>query len=830
MLDSMPIPAAAEAATESQEIITRVITAYETNKDAYANTHFESKNSALEIAVRLLGRADTAQGTHLTPEQAIRMAELYGRCAGIAKRYGIYDNELLSESRLGQILKCLIVPNRDEARQRGADLLERCATEYLRIRNRSAAGIELTNASLLVLEMHNPSHAQLTRARQLLERGKSLKKEGTVDWAYSEANIGLCERMLAQSDPEKLKLAHKRFRNAERVFQRHGQGESFEYYLLSNTAEILIDWWESVKKRNIKKLVLSNLDNVPDPYRDTARSEPVLTYSALRSNPAAFGFESIPEWLNSPVDPTSIDKELFKPGSVLERMKSELSRYGSGSAEYAHLSWKAYELDASILGHTQPSEHLLRILISTFERGEVELFFIRARKLVGQCPGHPEDYHRILILLCRSLQYFRNKWSESDIERFLRRNPVSFRFIACELAEREDWHWSFQVLEHSRGLTSGRMIRYRDIPEVSDPQRVWMHLTHSPKATYCIARYFDGTGEKTVGEGFASLSGAKLAELFSSYDGLLSAQLRTAPGATRAAVRKILDATEPLSQWIIRTAGEREPTILPGGYYQSFPIATQVYLESLTRSTDVRAVIAPSLTACSNNWRADSATIHELGICSAHDVPGTAVLFWAQQEEAAIRAAVPELNCSTITGTSVDLVNEIGNLDVIHFSGHSRADAEPLDSSVFLHGGTLSVREILELDLNLHACILSSCQSGLPLNFDRQDEHLSLQSAFFYAGTTMVIGTLWPVRDIVAFTFGLLMYRSLPEWSYDLESAFFTAIRRLQKLTVRELKTLLAELGIEPPESVGAVEATDTIVFPDFYDHGAYTLMAARRS
>ncbi|MFE3442545.1 CHAT domain-containing protein [Nocardia sp. NPDC059180] len=832
MLDNTPVPTpnATEAPTESQETINVIMTVYETNKDTYARMDFENKNSAIEIAARLLRRADTAQDTRLTPEQAIRMSELYGRCAGIARRYNIDDNEILCESRLGQILKYLIVPNRDEARKRGAELLERCADEYLRIRNRGAAGIELTNASLLILEMHNPSFAKLARARKILERGKSLKSKNTVDWAYSEANIGLCERMLANSDPDKLKLAHKRFRSAERVFQRHDQGESFEYYFLSNTAEVLIDWWDSMRKQNIKKLILSNLDNLPSPYLDTAGSDPVLIYNALHSNHAAFGFESIPDWANSPVDPTPIDPELSSPSEVLERIQSELSRYNANSGNYAHLIWKAYELSASIFGHTEPSEQLLETLISTFEQGEVELFFIRSRKIVGQCPAHSETYHRILVLLCRSMQYIRNKWSERDIERFLRRNPVSFRFIACELAEREDWHWSFQILEQSRGLTSGRMTRYRAIPEVSDPQRVWIHLTHSPKATYCIARYFDGTAETTVGERFESLSGANLAELFSSYDGLLSTQLRNASSKTRAAVQKVMDATKPISQWIITITGNRNPTILPGGYYQSFPIATQVYLESLARTMDTRAAVAPSLTACSNNWHPGSSSIQKFGICSAHDVAGTAALFWAQQEEAVIRSSLPHLDCSTITGTSVDLVREIENLDAIHFSGHSQAGADPLDSSVILHGGSLSAREILQLDLTLHACVLSSCQSGLSLNFDRQDEHLSLQSAFFYAGTTVVIGTLWPVRDIVAFTFGFLLYRSLPDCSYDIERAFFIAVRRLQELTVEELKALLSELGIEPPESTSTLEGLDTLAFPAFHDHGAYALMAARRS
>jgi CHAT domain-containing protein len=101
------------------------------------------------------------------------------------------------------------------------------------------------------------------------------------------------------------------------------------------------------------------------------------------------------------------------------------------------------------------------------------------------------------------------------------------------------------------------------------------------------------------------------------------------------------------------------------------------------------------------------------------------------------------------------------DLDILHLACHGTFDAErPERSGIVLADGTLTVREILGLRLDLDLVTLSACDSGVSRTRPG-DELIGLTRAFIYAGTPSVLVSLWSVDEVST---GLLMtafYRGL---------------------------------------------------------------------
>ena len=106
----------------------------------------------------------------------------------------------------------------------------------------------------------------------------------------------------------------------------------------------------------------------------------------------------------------------------------------------------------------------------------------------------------------------------------------------------------------------------------------------------------------------------------------------------------------------------------------------------------------------------------------------------------------------------------------LHFASHGLIDEDrPHFSSIYLNPGTaeedgyLTMREVFDLKLNSDLVVLSACKTGLGRNV-RGEGVMGLARAFFYAGTSSVLVSLWSVDD-----------RSTAEFM----TAFYSA-RRLQ--------------------------------------------------
>jgi len=98
--------------------------------------------------------------------------------------------------------------------------------------------------------------------------------------------------------------------------------------------------------------------------------------------------------------------------------------------------------------------------------------------------------------------------------------------------------------------------------------------------------------------------------------------------------------------------------------------------------------------------------------------------------------------------------NELDNYKIIHFATHSIIDERrPNRSSIVLaldkdpeEDGFLQMREVYNIKLNADLVTLSSCQTGLG-ELIRGEGIEGINRAFFYAGSSSIIMSLWPIND-----------------------------------------------------------------------------------
>lgn len=111
---------------------------------------------------------------------------------------------------------------------------------------------------------------------------------------------------------------------------------------------------------------------------------------------------------------------------------------------------------------------------------------------------------------------------------------------------------------------------------------------------------------------------------------------------------------------------------------------------------------------------------------------------------------------------SEDLVKSarLADYQILHFAAHGLIDDQkPARSAIILaldkdpgEDGFLQMREILNLKLNSDLVVLSSCQTGLG-RFIRGEGLETLSRAFFFAGSSSVLTSLWAINDQVTAQF-----------------------------------------------------------------------------
>jgi CHAT domain-containing protein len=133
-------------------------------------------------------------------------------------------------------------------------------------------------------------------------------------------------------------------------------------------------------------------------------------------------------------------------------------------------------------------------------------------------------------------------------------------------------------------------------------------------------------------------------------------------------------------------------------------------------------------------------------------------LLSARQEIAAITQLFPQAQARGITGPNATeeafKSEDLLSYRRIHFATHSIIDEDdPARSGLIFtrkrngsDDGILQVGEIMNLRMNAELVVLSACQTALG-RYDKGEGLIGLTRAFFFAGASRLLVSLWPAND-----------------------------------------------------------------------------------
>jgi pimeloyl-ACP methyl ester carboxylesterase len=118
--------------------------------------------------------------------------------------------------------------------------------------------------------------------------------------------------------------------------------------------------------------------------------------------------------------------------------------------------------------------------------------------------------------------------------------------------------------------------------------------------------------------------------------------------------------------------------------------------------------------------------------------------------------------------TRLNVLREVllHSYDVLHFAGHCVYDEErPAESGwLFSHGQVLSAYELDRIDRVPKFVVSNACESGItPDRAEERNAFLApgFAEAFFKRGVANFVCTAWPIDDIAASTFAMVLYSDL---------------------------------------------------------------------
>jgi CHAT domain-containing protein/Tfp pilus assembly protein PilF len=208
--------------------------------------------------------------------------------------------------------------------------------------------------------------------------------------------------------------------------------------------------------------------------------------------------------------------------------------------------------------------------------------------------------------------------------------------------------------------------------------------------------------------------------------------------------------------------------IVPHDILHYLPFAALVNEAGTSLSAQFTLSLAPSASALSYaqaNQSPDKGQLLALGNPTTELSP----LPYAEQEVEAIAALYPQqTSLRGANATETAFRAEVSGADWVHLAAHAQLNpTSPLFSALYLaeeptakpsagaensptttdEDGRLEVREVLNLDLTgVNGVILSACETALGEQ-SRGDELVGLTRAFLYAGTPLVVASLWEVED-----------------------------------------------------------------------------------
>lgn len=137
-------------------------------------------------------------------------------------------------------------------------------------------------------------------------------------------------------------------------------------------------------------------------------------------------------------------------------------------------------------------------------------------------------------------------------------------------------------------------------------------------------------------------------------------------------------------------------------------------------------------------------------------------LRYSHEEIKRISSLIPKATVLEREKATEDLVKSanLSDYQIIHFATHGLIDDQkPARSAIVLtldndptEDGFLQMREVFNLRLNADLVVLSSCQTGLG-QFIRGEGIEGISRAFFFAGASSVLMSLWTINDQVSSQF-----------------------------------------------------------------------------
>jgi CHAT domain-containing protein len=188
---------------------------------------------------------------------------------------------------------------------------------------------------------------------------------------------------------------------------------------------------------------------------------------------------------------------------------------------------------------------------------------------------------------------------------------------------------------------------------------------------------------------------------------------------------------------------------------------------------------------------------------SGQEIEKISALFKPGRRETLLRAGASEENFKH---------QSLGDYRIIHFATHAFIDdKKPARSAIVLsldqnpkEDGFLQMREVFNLKLRADLVVLSACQTGLG-QLIRGEGIEGLSRAFFYAGASSVLLSLWAVND---------------QASYQLLERFYLHLRSanpvMDSLRQAKLELIDSDVLAHPYYWAGFVVAgnADTVIFP----------------
>jgi len=177
--------------------------------------------------------------------------------------------------------------------------------------------------------------------------------------------------------------------------------------------------------------------------------------------------------------------------------------------------------------------------------------------------------------------------------------------------------------------------------------------------------------------------------------------------------------------------------------------------------TDRFVGFAPSYDESTSHWENEDITLKML-VRSGHvNLPG------AREEVHSIQSIVGGDVFLEDQATEYAFKHNVGEYDLVHLALHGLMnDEDPLlsrlvfDLSDTIEDGYLHAYEIFNLPLTADLVVLSACNTGFGL-IEKGEGVMSLSRAFSYAGTPMMVASLWKAEDQAAKKLMVSFYENL---------------------------------------------------------------------